>query len=257
MTRRIAFEAIDNFRDFGDYAAGARRLRRGLLYRSASQSRATDADLAKLGGLGIQVIVDLRRLNEREREPSRRWSGFAAQVIENDIGQESADEWHTFIESSDLTVESFRAYMLDYYRKAPHQQRHLDLYRRYFRALAETNGPILVHCAAGKDRTGIICALTHHVAGVHDEDIVADYLLTNDPDRLEKRLPQIREVVHEAAGRVAGDDALMTAMRVEAEYLEMAFRVMRDEHGSIDGYLDQALGLDAELRGRLHDRLLA
>lgn len=256
MTRRIPFEAIDNFRDFGDYAAGPRRLRSGLLYRSASQSRATDADLEKLGGLGIRVIIDLRRANEREREPSRRWRGFAAQVIENDIGQETADEWATFIQSSDLTEASFRDYMIDYYAKAPFQTRHLDLYRRYFRALAETDGPILVHCAAGKDRTGIICALTHHVAGVHDDDIVEDYLLTNDPERLEKRLPQIREGIREATGREADDAALMTVMRVEAEYLEEAFRVMRAAHGSIDGYLDQALGLDAELRGRLHDRLL-
>ena len=257
MTRRIAFEAIDNFRDFGDYAAGPRRLRTGVLYRSASQSRATDADLAKLCGLGIRTIIDLRRLNEREREPSRRWEGFAAEVIENDIGQDTADEWSTFIQSSDLTAASFRDYMLEYYRQLPHQKRHIDLYRRYFQALVAQDGPILVHCAAGKDRTGIICALTHHVAGVHDDDIREDYLLTNDPERLEKRLPQIREVVHEATGRTAGDDALMVAMRVEAEYLDMAFKVMADAHGSIDGYLDEVLGLDVGIRGRLHDRLLA
>lgn len=255
--RHIPFEAIENFRDFGDYAAGPRRLKQGLLYRSAAQSRATDADLEKLGGLGISVIVDLRRSNEREKEPSRRWDGFAAQVIENDIGQDTADEWGTFIQTSDLSVQSFHEYMMDYYRHAPFQRRHIDLYQRYFRALAETDGPILVHCAAGKDRTGIICALTHHVAGVHDDDIQADYLLTNDPARMEKRLPMIREVIHEATGKTASDAALMVAMRVEAEYLAEAFRVMRDAHGSLDGYLDQALGLDAELRGRLHDRLLA
>ena len=257
MTRRIPFEAIDNFRDFGDYAAGQRRLRRGLLYRSASQSRATDADLEKLAGLGLAVIVDLRRLNEREREPSRRWAGFGARVIENDIGQEAADEWATFIQGSDLTPGSFRDYMLEYYRHLPHQRRHIDLYTRYFRALAEGDGPILVHCAAGKDRTGIICALTHHLAGVHDDDIREDYLLTNDPERLTNRLPQIREVVREATGKTASDDALMVAMRVEAEYLDMAFNVMCEAHGSLDGYLDQVLGLDGELRARLHDRLLA
>lgn len=257
MTRRIPFEAIDNFRDFGDYAAGQRRLKRGLLYRSASQARATDADLEKLAGLGLSVIVDLRRSNEREREPSRRWAGFGAQVIENDIGQESADEWATFIQTSDLTAASFRNYMLEYYRHLPHQTRHIDLYRRYFRALVEHEGPILVHCAAGKDRTGIICALTHHVAGVHDDDIRDDYLLTNDPERLERRLPQMRDVVREQTGRTASDEALMVAMRVEAEYLDMAFKVMCDEHGSLDGYLDDVLGLDADLRGRLHDRLLA
>jgi protein-tyrosine phosphatase len=257
MTRRIPFEAIDNFRDFGDYAAGQRRLKRGLLYRSASQSRATDADLEKLSGLGLSVIVDLRRLNEREREPSRRWRGFAARVIENDIGQDSADEWHTFIQGSDLTPRSFRDYMVEYYRHLPHQKRHIDLYTRYFHALAESDGPILVHCAAGKDRTGIICALTHHLAGVHDDDIREDYLLTNDPERLTNRLPQIREVIREATGRTASDEALMVAMRVEAEYLDMAFAVMREAHGSLDGYLDDVLGLDGDLRARLHDRLLA
>lgn len=258
MTRHIPFDAIENFRDFGDYAAGQRRLRRGLLYRAAGQSRATDADLEKLAALGLSVIVDLRRANEREREPSRRWNGCAARVIDNDIGQDTADEWSTFIASSDLTVESFRAYMLEYYRQLPFQRRHIDLYRRYFEALAETEGPILVHCAAGKDRTGVICALTHHMAGVHDDDIRQDYLLTNNHERMVARLPMMREHVAEVAGgRVPTDEALITAMRVEAEYLDMAFKVMTDAHGSLDGYLDEVLGLNPGLRDRIHDRLLA
>lgn len=257
MTRHIPFDAIENFRDFGDYAAGQRRLKRGLLYRAASQSRATDEDLVRMAALGLSVIVDLRRANEREREPSRRWEGFDAQVIENDIGQDSADEWHVFLESSDLSVASFRDYMLEYYRHLPFQRRHIDLYTRYFRALAETTGPVLVHCAAGKDRTGLICALTHHVAGVHDDDIVADYLLTNKTERQLARLPMMREAVREATGRIASDEAMMTAMRVEPEYLDTTFAVVREAHGSLDGYLDQVLGLNADLRARIHDRLLA
>jgi protein tyrosine/serine phosphatase len=178
-------------------------------------------------------------------------------VIENDIGQDSEDEWATFIAGSDLTVASFRNYMLDYYRHAPFQRRHIDLYRRYFQALVESEGAVLVHCAAGKDRTGIICALTHHVAGVHDDDIQADYLLTNEPERLTARLPLIREAVREATGRVASDETLMTAMRVEAEYLAEAFAAMREANGSLDGYLDDVLGLDAALRARIHERILA
>ena len=256
MSRHVRFESIDNFRDFGDYAAGPGRLKQGLLYRSAHQARATDTDLQKLADLGLSVIVDLRRPNERERDPSRRWEGFAAEVIQNDIGQDTADEWGTFIAGSDLTVGSFRAYMLDYYRSAPFQRRHIDLYSRYFRALAGSEGPILVHCAAGKDRTGIICALTHHVAGVHDDDIQADYLATNDPERMTARLPTIREAVREQTGRIASDEALMTAMRVEAEYLACSFAAIREAHGSLDGYLGDALGLDAQLRKRIHDRIL-
>ena len=257
MTRRIDFEAIDNFRDFGNYAAGDRRLRSGLLYRSAHHGKATDADLQRLADLGLGVVVDLRRTNEREKEPSRRWTGCAVQVIENDIGQDTADEWASFIKTSDLSARSMRGYMLDYYEHLPFQRRHIDLYARYFQALAETDGAVLVHCAAGKDRTGILCALTHHVAGVHDDDIVEDYLLTNDPERLEKRLPAIREAVKEQTGREAPDEALITAMRVEPEYMAKAFEVMRAAHGSLDGYLDQVLGLTPELRARIHDRLLA
>ena len=233
MTRRLAFEGIDNFRDFGGYAAGARRLKAGLLYRSGHPARATDADLARLAELGLAVIVDLRRANEREREPAR-WSGFPARIIENDLGQESLEEWSDFIARSDLSEASFRNYMLDYYRKAPFQSRHIDLYARYFQALAETSGPVLVHCAAGKDRTGILCALTHHLAGVSEADIFEDFLATNEPERLAARLPMIREVIQTATGKAATDAALMTAMRVEAEYLAQALDAMRERHGSLE-----------------------
>ncbi|MCR5873488.1 tyrosine-protein phosphatase [Phenylobacterium sp. J426] len=257
MSRLLPFEGIENFRDFGDYAAGQRRLKRGLLYRSANHAQATDADLQKMRDLGLSVIVDLRRSNERETNPSRRWEGFAAEVIANDIGQEHADEWHEFIARSDLTAQSFRAYMLEYYDGAPHAARHVDLYSRYFQTLAKAEGAVLVHCAAGKDRTGILCALTHHVAGVHDDDIVEDYLLTNNEERIARRLPVMRQHFTEIGGRVPSDEALIVAMRVEAEYLERAFAAMRARHGSIDGYLDEALGLTPQLRERIHDRLLA
>lgn len=256
MSRRIAFEGIDNFRDFGDYAAGTRRLRRGRLYRSAHQARATDADLEKLAGLGLAVIVDLRRANERERDPSRRWEGFSAQVVQNDIGQDRADPWHEFLRESDLSEGSFHDYMMAYYRALPHEARHIDLYRRYFEAVAHTEGPILVHCAAGKDRTGIICALTHHLAGVHDDDIVEDYLLTNDPERIEARAPVLQEMIREETGRRPTLGAVRVAMSVAPEYMQTAFDVMREHHGSLDGYLDEVLGLDAPLRERIHDRIL-
>jgi protein tyrosine/serine phosphatase len=114
-----------------------------------------------------------------------------------------------------------------------------------------------VHCAAGKDRTGILCALTHHLAGVSDDDIYADYLLTNEPERLTARLPMIREVIQTNTGKVASDEALMTAMRVEAEYLAQAVAAMTAAHGSLDGYMAEALGLDDALRERLHGKLLA
>ena len=256
MTRKIAFDAIENFRDFGDYAVGDRRLKRGVLYRAAHQSEATEADLEAMRALGLSVIVDLRRPNERERSPCRRWAGFDGLVIENDLGQAEEDPWHLFIRDSDLSSKAFTDYMVAYYRDAPFVDRHVDLYSRYFQALAETDGAVLIHCAAGKDRTGILAALTHHLAGVHEDDILADFLLTNDPARFERRAPQFAAVVEEMTGRRPTQDAVITALGVEAHYLETAFAAIHEQHGTLDAYLQDVLGVDAARRAAIVHRIL-
>ncbi|THD77902.1 MAG: tyrosine-protein phosphatase [Phenylobacterium sp.] len=257
MTRHIAFEGIENFRDFGGYGtACGRGLKAGRLYRSGHHARASEADLARLKDLGLSLIVDLRRPNERERDPSRRWAGFGATVIDSDAEQERTVEWMEFLRDSDLSIEAFRRYMLNYYRAAPTDPRYVDLYSRYFLALAESDGPVLVHCAAGKDRTGVICALTHHLAGVHDDDIMADYLLTNDPARIAARSETVGGLIFEATGRRPTEAAVAYAISVDAEFLAESFAAMRERFGSVDGYLDAGLGLTPALRERLHERLL-
>lgn len=257
MTRHIAFEAVENFRDYGDYAAaGGRRLKRGLLYRSAAHATATDADLEKMAALKLAAIVDLRRKNERERAPSRRHPQFSGRVIFTDEGDVGEDPWQLFLKQSDLSAEAFRGYMFDYYDDAPFVDRHLYLYSQYFKALAELDGPVLIHCAAGKDRTGILAALTHHLAGVSDEDIVSDFMLTNDPERMAKRLPVIMQAMTETTGRTPTEGAVMVAMSVEEGYLERAFAAIKARYGSTDAYLERALGVDAALRERLEARLL-
>jgi protein-tyrosine phosphatase len=259
MTRHIALEAVENFRDYGDYAtASGKRLRQGRLYRSASHGRATDGDLAVIEGLGLAVIVDLRRPGERERDPARRPEGFKGRVIQNDEGEGADDDpWWTFVRSCDLSEGAFRDYLRDYYRTAPYKTRHVDLFARYFQALAAGEGPVLIHCAAGKDRTGVLAALTHHVAGVHPDDIRADYLLTNNPERIAARAPMVAAMIAQETGRTPTDAAIRAAIGVEAEYLEEAFRAIEESHGDADAYLERALGVDAAMRAQLEAQLLA
>lgn len=257
MTRHIDFDGIENFRDFGGYdTAHGRPLKRGLLYRSANHAHATDADLARMRELGVAAIVDLRRTEERTREPSKRWADFDAQVIENDIASEHAD-WAEAMKGQTLTPQWFLDDGVAYYRRVAHEARHIDLYSRYFRALADSDGAVVVHCAAGKDRTGVICALTHHIVGVHPDDIVADYLLTNDEARITRKMTALSAWFREHSGHAVPDDAVRVAVSVHADYLETAFAVIKDAHGSLDGYLAQALGVDDPMRERLHARLLA
>jgi protein-tyrosine phosphatase len=259
MTRHIRLEAVENFRDYGDYATAAgKRLRAGRLYRSASHSRATDADLAAIEALDLAVVVDLRRPGERERDPSRRPAGFKGRVIQNDQGEAAGDDpWWNFVRSCDLSEGAFRGYLLNYYREAPFVARHVDLFSRYFQALADADGPVLIHCAAGKDRTGVLAALTHHLAGVHADDALEDYLLTNNPERIAARAPMVAELIAAETGRTPTDAAIRAAIGVEAEYLAEAFRAIDAEHGSADAYLERVLGVDGALKQKLEAALLA
>lgn len=257
MIRHIAFEGIENFRDFGGYdTACGRGLKAGLLFRSANHAYATEADLAALRDLGVATIVDLRRRRERDREPSRRWEGFAATVIENDLEGLEADWAEALKEAERIDAEWFREDSLGFYRRAPYADRHVDLFRRYFQTLGHTEGAVVVHCAAGKDRTGFICALTHHIAGVHRDDTLADYLATNNEDRMAHRMGFLGPWIQDLTGRTLDDSALRQAVSVHESFLDAAFAEVAEQHGSVDRYLEEVLGVDAELRERIEARIL-
>jgi protein-tyrosine phosphatase len=258
--RIFTFEGVDNFRDFGDYqTAAGRRIRPGQLYRSANHAMASDPDLDAIAALNLAAMVDLRRTQERSRAPNRRPATCAAVVISNDIDEhpDDPDPWATFLQGSDLTPQSFRGYLMTYYREAPFKTRHVDLFARYFQALAEAEGPVLIHCAAGKDRTGLLAALTHHLAGVHPDDIAEDYLLTNDEARFERRGPMVLQHLAEATGRQPKEDVVRLVMGVEAPFLDQAFAAIGEIHGSVEAYLEAALGVDTAMRDKIEARLLA
>ena len=160
-----------------------------------------------------------------------------------------------FLKSRDLTPDASREFMTSAYRRIPYEAPHLDLFSQYFQALANGDGPVLIHCAAGKDRTGILAALTHRIAGVHADDMVEDYLMTNAAVRLEERAPEIAERMTRWSGRPASPEAVVAFVGVEAAYLEEAFAEIDRRSGSLDAYFTDALGLDVATRDRIAERL--
>lgn len=250
--RLVALEGVGNFRDFGGYEAAGGRLRNGLLYRSAHLGHASAADLARLAAYGIRTVVDLRRAIERSAEPCLRWEGFAADIIENDLEEAFVHPSPGF--PMHLDVAAHRARSRAFYARAPYEERHVDLFRRYFQALAAVDGPVLIHCASGKDRTGLLVALTHRLAGVGDDDLMADFLATNAV--LGPRLAGLRKLAETAARRPVDDEELLARVTVSPDYLDAAFAAMTARSGSVDSYLEHALGVDAALRRRLMVRLV-
>jgi len=252
----LPFDGIHNFRDYGGYAvAGGGNVRRGLLFRSGQHMEATDADLAGVQDLDIRTIIDLRGSSERSSFACRRHPDFSADVIAYDGETTSSPPHEGGWDKVDMTAERARNRMIAVYTRMPVNPAMIEMFTRYFEALAERDGGSLVHCFAGKDRTGIAASLLLHTLGVHRDDVVAEFLRTNDaPTRhiLERQsLPRM-----EAHYGVIDPEAIRNLMGVLPEYIETYFSEITREYGSLDTFLTQTLGVDETRKARLIERLV-
>lgn len=255
--RLIGFDRVLNFRDFGGYDTPAGSVARGMLFRSASFQDASAGDIARLNGLGVRFLVDLRRPEERAYEPNR-WPGQDVRSIVNEEGQAAIGlpPHLAALLQSDLSAQSVGAYMRGIYREFAFDPRHIALYRHWFRELAE-GGPGVLHCAAGKDRTGLGCALTLHALGVDEDTIFADYEYTNIAMNIDVRLPKIQARMEERLARKLDAAALRPMLSVDPAYLRTAFDAIADQYGSLDAYLENTLKVGPRERETLRERLIA
>jgi protein-tyrosine phosphatase len=256
--RLVAFDRVLNFRDFGGWVTedGA-KVTLGKLFRSASFHDASDADIAKLNAMDLRFLVDLRRPEERKHEPSR-WESETTRMIFNDEGSggHGLPPHLLALMQSNLTPQSTHDYMVSLYREIPFDPRLVSLYRDWFSALGE-GGAGVIHCAAGKDRTGIACALTLFALGVNEEAVFADYEFTNQAVDLEKRMPRIQERMEARLGRKLQSEALRPMLGVHADYLCASLDVIQAKHGSVFDYMERELGVGPRERAALRENFIA
>ena len=257
MTDRIiALDGVRNFRDFGGYeTADGGHVRRNLLFRSGHHAEASQADIETMDALSIVFQADLRRPDERERQVAK-WQ--PAEILTHDGGRETQSPHIQFLSRIEASAEEADNWMNDYYKTAPFRPHHVELFSGWFDRLAglEGNEAALVNCAAGKDRTGILCALTKHVLGVSDGDILADYELTNLAVDIDARLPDAQAHFNDMLGREYPADVYRPFMGVRGRYLRTAFAAIEAEAGSLDAYLDDTIGLTGTQRADLKARLV-
>jgi protein-tyrosine phosphatase len=239
----VPLEGGSNFRDFGGYRAADGSVRRGLVFRSAHLGALTDTDRAALGKLRVKTIVDLRGVNEAAETP-HLIEGLACRVVGAHIEPQLGGHLRAGLENGTLTPFSVMDLLTDHYRDYP--RRGAPGFRTLFTTLSDgTHRPLVFHCTAGKDRTGFASALLLTLLGVHWDDVVEDYLRTN-------------ELWTGHVGRYPELDIDTRAAIVEARrpYLEAAFAAVRDDHGSVEAFAEKALGIDAAARERLKAELL-
>lgn len=238
--RHVTFEACFNFRDLGGYETiDGRRLRWGGVFRSDTLHRLTASDLDRALQLGVRTVIDLRSSAELDRTGRFGASDVAFHhlPLEDEIPAEPPPH-----DQPEPPPGVGYAKMATAGRGAVGDA---------LRVIAEGDHAVVFHCAAGKDRTGVLAALLLSTLGVPDEAIVADYHLSE------------RSLVPAMAWAEANEPEWATLMttfppwllRAPTETMQAFLTILRDRHGSIGGYLTDA-GVDGRLVDRLRDRLL-
>jgi protein-tyrosine phosphatase len=252
--RLFKFDGIVNFRDFGGYATqDGRTVRAGRLYRSAHFADASDADMARLEALNVKRVFDFRQATERTISPSKWPSGARVQFRVDEEGAVAPPAGAPA--QFQFTADASRRVMQWSYRRFATETSFVNLYRALFDALADEGGPIVVHCTAGKDRTGIACALVLHSLGVDRDTIVSDYILTNASVDPARRRALVRLHMEQELNRQVSDEEIEPLIGVEAGYLAAALEAI-EEKGGLDSFLSDTLGVTPQKRERLRAHLL-
>jgi protein-tyrosine phosphatase len=244
--RLLPTESLFNVRDLGGYPvaggdgaddkAGKRARRQvkwGLLFRAGDLYQPSDGDKALLEQKGIRTIVDFRGTREAARSPDAALGTVKkTQALPIDAGNMmDLSQVERGVNAADLMEKLYRV-LVD---KARPQ------YREFFKILSQkANAPLLFHCSAGKDRTGLAAALILSALRVERELIYQDYLLSHT---------YLKEKYREWLEREPHLEPVMTVRR---SYLEAAFARIDQDFGGMEQYLRAELGADSALLRELY-----
>lgn len=244
VPRHLALAGACNFRDLGGYpGAEGRPIRWRQLFRSNHLGLLTEADIAQIRALGVKTAFDLRGVTERL--PTLCCvDDIAVHSLPIEPAIYSALTTHV-ASGKPLTTADAAEMMRDSYRD--YVRHNTPAFRQLMTHLLEDHAPLVIHCTAGKDRTGFACAMVLSALGVADEIVLADYLLTNEFYRLDpvtdKSIP-------------LPDDIKAVLVSVDASFLDAAFAAVREDFGDLEGYLTDGLGVGPHERRALQARYL-
>jgi protein-tyrosine phosphatase len=223
----LRLESMFNLRDLGGYQTiDGRRTRTGRVFRADSLANLTESDLAHVEGLALSLVCDLRRQEEVEKLPDRlppgvRYDHNPMIMDVNVMGDYRLPDY----DWSRFRLESLYIHMLDHSG---------GTFRRVFEHLAEGEAyPFLFHCAAGKDRTGMVAALLLRTAGVADETVAADFALSDV--HIQPKIPEFRERMQKNGANWNGAEKLFGA---PAEAMAAALAHLDAGYGTTRGYLE-------------------
>ncbi len=253
--RDVPLEAGTNFRDMGGYrAADGRRVRWGRLFRSGHTAGLSERDRDIVAALDIRVCCDFRREDEHRLEPTRLPA--STRVVGLTVSPGSTTSFFEQGVPGGAGPAEMAAFMEEINREFV--RHHAPQFRRMLgELLALEDGGFMINCAAGKDRTGFGAAMILAALGVAEDDIVADYLLSERYFPIEREMERVLRKYGAYSERQLDPALVRPMMETRREYIAAALAQIRDDYGSLERFLDEALGVAAPERRELRERFTA
>lgn len=228
-----------NFRDLGGLrTTEGRYVKWGKILRSDDLSFLTESDLAYLSSLPLISVVDFRSEGEvsqsSDRLPETVTGHYAYSITPGNLGASIADLFSLTESKGDSLMQEINLMLVS-------DTANIKRYKEYFALLHdEKNVPLLFHCSAGKDRTGMAAALTLFALGVDEETIMSDYLASNI---------YLREKYREYTVK---HPELTPLFVVKASYIQTGIEWIKKEYGTVEEYLDKVLDVDRDKLKRIY-----
>lgn len=246
--RVVRLQGAQNFREVGGYPArNGRRMRRGMIWRSARLDALSDEDAQRIDAIGICAIADLRGAPERNAHPTHAALRQRVTTYSWDTPNMSADQFRAEFFQTHANPDHHLNMVLGLYRTlADHHAVHLG---ETFAAIAGGETPMLIHCTAGKDRTGVAVALLLELIGVEREHVLADYALTERLLDVEKLGLAAALGVGLSAAQLDRLDAqaMRHMFRSDPRYLTAALDDIETRFGSVQAFAIQRLSMTEKM----------
>jgi protein-tyrosine phosphatase len=247
QSRTIPLAGVKNFRDMGGYTStDGRVMRWGQLFRSGHLADMTGDCGTEILARDIETVIDFRSDAEKVRHPIRWPDGWIPDYHAVPIGGNAAawvKELYDKLAKTNFPAKELRDQFILAFETIPIANQ--TGLKTFFDTLIDNHkgNAVLFHCTAGKDRTGIAGALLMKALGVGEDQIMADFLLTNKAVDLDTASQAIAEWLSAKAGQTIKPADVHPLVGVEADFLEATYRSIRAQFGSVNAYLETAMGL--------------
>ena len=249
--RLLPMDGAHNTRELGGYkTADGLSVKWGMLFRSDKLSDISKTDQAYLQNLGIKKIIDFRSKEEKAEDPDIIPKGIS--YIEMPINVDGAMRSKIEAVLKGETNKEVKSFLIDANKEFVSD--YVEVYENFLRGLIDDEGPILFHCTAGKDRAGFAAAITLIALGVSKEDVIKDYMKTNQFTK--KRIEEIIKQIELMTLYQTDAEILRPLLGVEREYIETAFHTAEEEYGSIENFIKNGLNISDEDIKKLRNKFL-